>query len=154
MKSHVRWIVLGAGIGAAVGLFVLLRPGSAPVDRPAPVSPSAVVSPTPSPGQSGSPAEEPSLSPSQTPEETLIEVTVRDGVVDGPLRPEVEQAQTVRIVVDADVADEVHVHGYDLMAEVEPGRPAELVFEATAPGVFEVELEDAGLLLLQLKVVP
>lgn len=154
MKSYVRWIILGAGIGAAVGLFVLLRPESAPDDRSAPVSPAATVSPTPSPGQSGSPTEEPSQSPSQTPEEALIEVTVRDGEVDGPLKPQVEQGQTVRIVVDTDVADEVHVHGYDLMAEVEPGRPAELVFEATAPGVFEVELEDAGLLLLQLKVVP
>jgi heme/copper-type cytochrome/quinol oxidase subunit 2 len=84
----------------------------------------------------------------------VIEVTVREGQVRGPLKPEVQQGQRVRITVDADVADEVHLHGYDLMADVEPGRPAELAFEATATGVFEVELEDAGLLLFQLKVVP
>ncbi|GIU96697.1 MAG: hypothetical protein KatS3mg013_0500 [Actinomycetota bacterium] len=84
----------------------------------------------------------------------MIEVTVRDGEVAGPSEPEVQQGERVRIVVDADVADEIHLHGYDLTAAVVPGRPAELDFRATAPGVFEVELEEAGLLLFQLKVVP
>ena len=39
--------------------------------------------------------------------------------------------------------DVVHVHGYDLLAEVSLDEPAVIVFRANAPGVFEVELEGA-----------
>ena len=48
----------------------------------------------------------------------------------------------VVITVTSDVADEVHVHGYDLMADVAPGAPATIRFTADAPGRFEIELED------------
>jgi hypothetical protein len=79
---------------------------------------------------------------------------VRDGQVDGPREPAVRRGDRVRIVVDADVTDEVHLHGYDLSTEVSPGSPGVLTFRATAAGVFEVELEEAGLLLFELTVSP
>ena len=44
------------------------------------------------------------------------------------------------------------MHGYDLDADLAPGAPAELTFDATIPGVFEVELHDAGTVLLSLQV--
>jgi hypothetical protein len=84
----------------------------------------------------------------------VIEVTVQDGNVQGPDRPTARQREEVLIVVRADVADEVHVHGYDLMADVAPGEPARIRFVAEVAGVFEVELEDAGRLLFQLEIVP
>ena len=62
------------------------------------------------------------------------------------------RASTVTLVITSDVADEVHVHGYDLEAALSPGQPAELTFDATIPGVFEVELHEAGTLLLTLQV--
>jgi hypothetical protein len=46
----------------------------------------------------------------------------------------------------------VHVHGYDLATALTPGTPAELTFDATIPGVFEVELHEAGTVLLSLQV--
>jgi hypothetical protein len=46
----------------------------------------------------------------------------------------------------------VHVHGYDLTADLAAGTPAELSFTATIPGVFEVELHDAGTVLRSLQV--
>ena len=52
----------------------------------------------------------------------------------------------------ADRADEVHLHGYDRKVDIEPGKPAELEFTADVPGVFEVELEEAGLKLVELQV--
>jgi heme/copper-type cytochrome/quinol oxidase subunit 2 len=58
----------------------------------------------------------------------------------------------VRLEVTADRADEVHLHGYDRKVDIEPGTPAVLEFTADAPGVFEVELEDAGLKLVELQV--
>jgi len=54
--------------------------------------------------------------------------------------------------VTADVVDEVHVHGYDLFADVAPGAPATINFVADIPGVWEVELEGAGALLVELEV--
>jgi hypothetical protein len=52
------------------------------------------------------------------------------------------------------VTDHLHVHGYDLLAEVAPGKPGRVEFTADVAGVFEVELEDASLLLLRLEVSP
>lgn len=54
--------------------------------------------------------------------------------------------------VTADVSDEVHVHGYDVFADVAPEAPAELTLTADIPGIFEVELESSGLVLFDLQV--
>ena len=81
-------------------------------------------------------------------------VSVEEGEVDGGGRVEVAQGSRVRLTVEADVTDEVHVHGYDLFAEVAPGRPATLEFLADIPGIFEVELEESQLHLLELEVSP
>jgi len=82
--------------------------------------------------------------------ETLIEVSVADGRVSPSpdRRVEVTQGDNVRIVITSDQADEVHVHGYELEAEVDAGRPTTLEFVADQPGSFEVELHelDPGLL--------
>ena len=58
----------------------------------------------------------------------------------------------VRLEVTADRADEVHLHGYDRKVDISPGRPAVLELTADVPGVFEVELEEAGLKLVELQV--
>jgi periplasmic copper chaperone A len=82
-----------------------------------------------------------------------IDVTVADGVVSGAGdRVDVPLGATVELTVVADVADEVHVHGYDLHGDVTATSPAVVAFTADIPGLFEVELEDAGLLLVELQV--
>jgi plastocyanin len=82
-----------------------------------------------------------------------IEVEVAGGQVSGDTgRVPVTAGEQVTLVITSDVADEVHVHGYDLEAELSPGQPTELVFDATIPGVFEVELHEAGTQLLSLQV--
>ncbi len=48
----------------------------------------------------------------------------------------VSQGDTVRLTFEADEEGEIHLHGYDLTAEVSPGHPGELVFEATTAGAF------------------
>lgn len=67
-------------------------------------------------------------------------------------RVDVTIGTVVRVEVRADVVEEVHVHGYDLVAPVSPGQPAVLEFAADIPGVFEVEAEHSGLELFQLRV--
>ena len=48
----------------------------------------------------------------------------------------VSQGDTVRLAFEADEEGEIHLHGYDLTAEVAPGHPGELVFEANTAGAF------------------
>jgi hypothetical protein len=83
----------------------------------------------------------------------LVEATVTGSNVDtASRRVRVDIGEQVRIRVQADRGEEVHVHGYDLKADVAPGRPAVIDFTADVPGVFEVELEQSGLKLLELQV--
>jgi hypothetical protein len=84
----------------------------------------------------------------------VIRVRFENGEVIGPDRVEVRRRELVRIVVRADVEEEFHLHGYNLFAEVGPGKPARIDFRATVPGVFEVELEHSARLLFQLEVSP
>jgi hypothetical protein len=85
-------------------------------------------------------------------EGTLIQIAVAGGEVKGGGTHDVRLGDEVILQVTTDVADEVHVHGYDLLAEVDAGTTAELRFTADIPGVFEVELEGARLPLAELRV--
>jgi hypothetical protein len=67
-------------------------------------------------------------------------------------RVPVELGEQVTLTVTSDTADELHLHGYDLEAELEPGQPAVLRFPADIAGVFEAELHEAGTVLLSLQV--
>lgn len=155
MKPWARWVAIVAGLAAVIVLFIVLRPGE---DEEASTGSTTTVTQTPTasgtqtPTDTESPTE--TTSATRTPDAVEIEVEVEDGTVKGPGRVEVQQGERVRLVVEADVSDEVHVHGYDLLADVSPEAPAVILFRANAPGVFEVELEDAGLLLLELTVTP
>jgi hypothetical protein len=60
----------------------------------------------------------------------------------------------VRFDVESDVAEEVHVHGYDLIEEVSPGKVASFDFPADIEGGFEVELEGAHVQIAELTVQP
>lgn len=89
------------------------------------------------------------------PEGTVVDVKVVGGRPEGGVeRAAVKLGETVVLRVTSDADDDVHVHGYDLEVAVGPTRPGELTFEATIPGVFEVELHDAGREILKLEVSP
>jgi hypothetical protein len=153
MKPWVRWVAIAAGVAAVIVLFIVLRPGD---DEDSATGPTPTVTETPTPTETESPTEtgSPTETTSPTPDAVEIEIEVEDGQVQGPGDVEVQQGERVRLVVEADVPDEVHVHGYDLLADVAPNDPAVIVFRANAPGVFEVELEAAELPLLELTVTP
>jgi hypothetical protein len=86
---------------------------------------------------------------------TTVRIVIRDGkVVGGIVRATVEQGEKVALVVGSDVADHVHLHGYDMFSDVAPGKAARLVFVASIPGRFEVELEDRGLRIADIEVRP
>ena len=72
----------------------------------------------------------------------------------GIVHKAIDRGDSIEVIVRSDVADHIHVHGYDLTADVAPGRPARIAFEATIPGRFEVELEDRGVQIADLEVRP
>ncbi len=81
-----------------------------------------------------------------------IDVVVTDDGIDAEDRYDVPLGEEVTITVTSTFADEVHVHSYDLFAELEPDVPGRITFVADVPGVFEVELENAGVPLFELVV--
>ncbi len=141
---------------AAVALLVPLALAGCSDD------PSTVAGPSTAPSSAAVPsaaASTGSASPSapgqaQDPESAqVVTLTVAGGRVTGDTgRVAVKRGARVRVTVLADVADEVHVHGYDLMQDTTVGQPVAIEFVADRPGVFEVELEDAGLPLTRLQV--
>ena len=56
--------------------------------------------------------------------------------------------------MESDVADEVHMHGYDIVKDVKPGGSVTFDFPATIEGVFEAELEGRKEQILELTVNP
>jgi hypothetical protein len=85
--------------------------------------------------------------------EARAEITVRAGrVIPPPGWLEVRRGQTVNLTVTSDVADELHVHGYDRATGLRPGAPTTVRFQADLTGVFEVETHRGKLVLTQLAV--
>lgn len=131
-------LLVGAATGCAAGS------GPTAGDR----SPSAPASAS-SPISSGTPTA--ALSPA--PPVRTVTVTVSGGTVTPkPGRVKVGLGEPLSLRVSSDVADEIHVHGYDLRREVAAGGTATLTFAPDLPGIFEVELESRGLRLLDLQV--
>ena len=84
---------------------------------------------------------------------TVVSIVVVDGVPkDGIVRQSVDKGDRVVLVVKSDVADEIHVHGYDKSEDVAAGGTARVPFTATIPGQFEVELENRGVQIADLTV--
>ena len=88
------------------------------------------------------------------PEVLEIEVSYMGGSVEGGGRIEVPLGEAVVIRIESDVADEGHLHGYDIFVDLEPGSTGVIEFVADIPGIFELELEGARVLLADLEVAP
>jgi hypothetical protein len=86
-------------------------------------------------------------------EPTAVSIVVVDGSPKGGIvRQTVSKGDRVVLVVTSDVADEIHLHGYDVSREVEAGGSVRLPFTATIPGRFEVELEQRGVQIADITV--
>jgi heme/copper-type cytochrome/quinol oxidase subunit 2 len=83
----------------------------------------------------------------------VISVAQADGsVTPAPERVPVPLGSPVRLTVTSDVADEIHVHGYELEQPVAAGGSTTFRFTADQAGLFEVEAHETALQLLQLQV--
>ena len=111
-------------------------------------------SPTPPVSTTAPPTQAPSTTPTPTPAyDVVITVTYKSGRASGDTGlQKVKKGQRVAIVVTSDVADEIHLHTYDIKKDVLAGGTATLAFTATIPGRFECELESHGVRLTRIEV--
>ena len=130
-------------------------PGCAPGGDTAGSGPSttATTATSAGPSSSGSVPAATTSPPSSDAGAVRLSVSVKDGDVSPPpRRVELNKGDRVRLRVTSDIADEVHVHGVDKSKDVARGNPTVLTFVVEQTGLFEVELENEGLQLLQLEV--
>ncbi|MGE0066133.1 MAG: hypothetical protein AB7T48_02165 [Solirubrobacterales bacterium] len=82
-------------------------------------------------------------------------IVVRGGEpVGGVAELSFDAGEVVRFKVESDVADELHLHGYDISKPVAAGGSATFEFPADIEGIFELELEERAVPLAELQVNP
>lgn len=82
-------------------------------------------------------------------------IVIRNGEPVGGIKQlEYSAGDEIRFEVTSDVADEVHVHGYDLMQDVPAGGTVSFDFPAEIEGIFEAELEGRKEQIAEIRVNP
>jgi hypothetical protein len=85
----------------------------------------------------------------------VIAIVVNGGKpVGGVKKITVNKGDRIRFTVQSDVADEIHVHGYDFMKDVKKGGKISFDFPAKIDGSFEIELEGRKEQIADLTVNP
>jgi hypothetical protein len=149
MSRGQRLTFLGIAAAIAVVAVILLSGGSGDTGDGSNAASTATPSATAATG--GAAAEEGTPTPTPTPKPKPKPVLLKAG---SEKALNYEQGETVRFRAVSDEPEEIHVHGYDITRELEPGKVETVAFKATIPGIFEIELHGTGEVLAQLKVVP
>ena len=153
MSRQQRLAFAGIAVVIAIVAVIVLAGGDSDEPETAATTPTPAATATATADGTTEPEETPEPTPEPTPE--AIEIEVEGGKVQGgPPDIDVKQGERARFTVSSDVADHVHVHGYDVLKDVAAGGTARFDFKADITGVFEIELEDAGLELARLRVEP
>ena len=159
-------VVLGA-LAVLLIVFVVLRGGNDDGDSSSSSNAQTTATQSPSTSTSTATGETGSTSTAtstptttstatSTPAEPAVRtINVVNGQPEGGIKTiSYDKGDQVRLKVSSDVADEIHVHGYDLMKDVEQGGSVQFSFEASIEGRFEIELENAGTQIANLEVTP
>jgi hypothetical protein len=147
-----RLLIVAAAAVVAGGLFLALRPDDADNTTATGTTTRPATTTTPTVTE---PSVPPPPRPPSPPPPAQVRIVVRDGQpVGGARRVTVGEGRRVVLTVTSDVADHVHLHGYNVMRDVAPGMPARLAFRATIVGTVEVELEDRRLRLATITTQP
>lgn len=153
MSRTQRLTFLGiAAVIAVVAVVVILAAGGD--DEGAGTQTSATQTPTPTPTEDQaepSPQETETPTPTPTPTAKPKPPLLQGGKV---TRLEYKEGDTVRFRVVSEVPEEIHIHGYDIARDLEPGKEITVSFKATIEGIFEIEYEHAGEQIGELRVEP
>lgn len=138
-------LIVAAAVIVAAGLFIVLRPDNGNDNASGSTTTTSATT-----GASTTTSTTPPAPPAPPPPAN-VRIVVRGGEPVGGIRNvTVAKGRRVVLIVNSDVADEIHLHGYNLKRDVEPGTPARLPFQATINGTVEVELEQRGVPLARI----
>jgi hypothetical protein len=85
----------------------------------------------------------------------VFDLVVKDGrLVSGQSVIQIHRGEHVVLRISSNATDELHLHGYDLYAQITPQQPAVLEFNANRTGRFTLELHKANTELGALEVYP
>jgi hypothetical protein len=150
MSRSQRFTFLGiAAVIAVVAVVVILAAGGGD-DGDSGTQASATQTATPTQDQTEASPQEtetPTPTPTPKPEPPLL----KGGKV---TRLEFKEGDTVKFRVVSPVAEEVHIHGYNIAKDLEPNKEITVSFPATIEGIFEIEYEHAGEQIGELRVEP
>ena len=150
-SPHARVLVAVLALVVAVALFFVLR-GNDDDSSSDTTTPAAATTTT------TTASEEPEQNPDKPkppPESRIPLIEVVNGEPKGGVAElSFTKGEEIRFVVTSDVADHVHLHGYDVFQDLAAGGKAEFSVPATIEGVFEVELEDRVVPLAEITVEP
>jgi hypothetical protein len=136
------------GVIAAVALYLVLRDDEGGESTVAATTTTQTT--TPADGGDGG-----GEKPEPPPEPEPATIVVKNGQpVGGVQELEFDKGGRIRFVVESDVDEEVHLHGYDVSEDVSAGGKVEFDLAATIEGVFEVELEESVVPLAEITVNP
>jgi FtsP/CotA-like multicopper oxidase with cupredoxin domain len=131
MSGGRRAVVIIVGAVVAVGAFLLLRPGD---DKNS--------------NKTSTTTKTPTLAP-------VKKIQIKGGKAEGGLAEiSAHKGDTVRFQVSTDKNYEIHLHGYNVAKNATTTTPASFQLKATETGIFEIEIEDTGTQIAELKVEP
>ena len=93
--------------------------------------------------------------PAPAPAPKVPTLVFADGAPQGGVRElRFDKGDDVRFRVRSDVAEEIHVHGFDKTKDVEAGKSVSFAFPAEFDGKYEVEMEGSGTQIASLEIQP
>ena len=151
MSRAQRLTFLGiAAVIAIVAVVILVSSGSGDDETEATGSQAqATATPTPT-----ATADDGQAQATSTPEETQNEPPLPVLEKDKVSKIRVKQGDQVAFTVHVDQPDTVHVHGYDIEKDVQPGKDTKISFNADITGIFDIELHSTDEQIAQLRVDP
>lgn len=145
MSRNQRLGLIALTVVVLVVAFVLIRPTDDSDDQP---DKAAKTETTTTQGKTQTAEAKP-----KPPEVPTVEV--RNGKpVGGKKTLSFVSGQNARIDVTSNKPSEVHLHGYDVEKEVQPGKTTTIRFRADIEGAFELEDHDTDVLLATVEVKP
>jgi hypothetical protein len=149
MSRNARFAFLGIAVAILVVAFLALRPSS---DDPETTANAPTATPTATSTPAAGETETPAATETPTPAPTVDPGPLLTGSQVVKLR--FAKGDTVRFRVRAPKDEEVHIHGYDIKKDVKGGQTENISFKATIDGIFEIEFEDSGTQIAELRVDP
>jgi hypothetical protein len=82
----------------------------------------------------------------------IVVTVVGKRVSPRPATVDLRVGESLTIAIISDKANTLHAHGFEIAKDIQAGQRAEVTIKGAKPGVYEFELHDPELRLLQVAV--